>query len=570
MLLGPHVGVLLAYLLTIATASIPGLAAPLLIRQIIDKALPQGDGWQLNLLALAMFVLIMLGSLLGVLQSYLSNSISQTIMFDLRKQLYMHLSGMSLRWFTTHRTGETISRISNDVGAVQGVVGDTFGNVVGNVITLGSTFALMLVLDWRLAVISALALPVFILAAQRVGNLQRSLQRETQEQLGALNSQMQETLSVNGALLLKVFGRQAAEAQAFTSTAQRIRSLNLRRAMIGRWFGMAMGLFGAIGPVVVYWYGGHRVIGAEATTGTVVALAALLPRLFGPIASLASINTTVLSSLALFERIFDYLDLEQEIKEKPDAVELRDARGEIELRDVQFSYIKGQPVLKGVSMVVPAGKFAALVGATGAGKTTIAHLVPRLYDVDSGQVLIDGHDVRDLSLDSLARCLGLVDQEPFLFHASIRDNLRVAQPAASDEEIEAVTHAANIDQFIERLPDGYDTVVGERGYRLSGGEKQRVAIARALLKDPAILILDEATSSVDTLTEAAIQEALARLTRGRTVLAIAHRLSTVLAADIIFVIDDGKVAEQGTHAELVAAGGLYSRLYQRQFGLQPV
>jgi ATP-binding cassette subfamily B protein len=564
-LLWPHRLLLVAFLSAIAVSSLVGLVPPLVIRQIIDHAIPEQDGAQLNRLILVMVAVILLGALNGVLQSFLSNSISQSLMFDLRRRLYGHLAGMSLSWFTANRTGETLSRVSNDVGGVQGVVSDTLGSVFGNVITLTSTFVLMLFLDWRLALFAIVFIPLFIIPARRVGNLQRTLQRETQEQMATMNSQMQETLSVSGALLMKTFGREAMETQAFEQTARQIRNLSIRRAMIGRWFGMAMGLFGSIGPAVVYWYGGHRVIGAEASLGTVVALAGFLPRLFGPTSSLMNVNVQVLSSLALFERIFDYLDLEHEIEDRPGAIDLQDARGHIELRNVDFAYETGQPVLRDISLDVPAGHFAALVGPTGAGKTTIAYLVPRLYDVGAGQVLLDGHDVRDLTLASLGRSVGMVNQEPFLFHASIRENLRYAKSDATDDEVEAAARAANIHDFIAGLPEGYDTVVGERGYRLSGGEKQRVAIARALLKDPAVLILDEATSSVDMQTEAAIQEALDVVTRGRTVLAIAHRLSTVLAADVIFVIDGGRVVESGTHAELLEADGLYARLYRQSF-----
>ncbi len=563
-LLLPHRALLLGYLAAIAFASLVGLAPPLLIRRIIDHAIPDQDGGQLNLLAIAIVAFILVGAFNGVAQSFLGNSISQSVMFNLRDGLYRHLSSMSMRWFTASRSGETLSRINNDVGAVQNVVSETLGSLVGNLITLASTFAIMLVLDWRLALFSIAFIPLFVIPARRVGNVQRALQSETQQQFAIMTSQMQETLSVSGALLMKTFGRQSAEADRFRGVAGQIRDLNVRRAMVGRWFQMGMGLFGTLGPAVVFWYGGHRVIDGAVSLGTVVAMAALLPRVFGPITSLLNAQVTVLSSVALFERIFDYLDIKPEIQEKPDAKALVNPQGEVELRNVDFSYIPGQQVLHDVSLSVPAGHFAALVGPTGAGKTTIAYLVPRLYDVDAGALLIDGQDVRNLTLETLSDNVAMVSQEPYLFHASILENLRYARPDATDAEVEAAARTANIHEFIRLLPNGYETVVGERGYRLSGGEKQRVAIARALLKDPVVLILDEATSSVDSITERAIQEALEHVTRGRTVLAIAHRLSTVLAADVVFVIDHGRVVESGTHAELVAAEGHYARLYAQQ------
>ncbi len=563
-LLAPHKLLLAGFLSALAIASLVGLVPPLLIRQIIDRAIPNDDGSELNLLAAAMAAVIVLGALNTVLQSWLSNSISQSVMLDLRTRLFRHLSSLSLGWFTANRSGDTLSRVNNDVGSLQFVISTTLGEVVGNLITLTSTFALMLALDWQLALFPIVFIPLFVIPARRVGNIQRSLQGQTQTELAAMTSQMQETLSISGVLLMKTFGRREDESRRFEDVAARVRSLSIRRVMAGRWFAMAMGMFGALAPAVVFWYGGHRVLSGDVSLGTVVALAALLPRIFGPAAALLNVNVSMLSSLALFERIFDYLDLEPEIADRPEASQLRDVQGRVAFRNVDFSYVPGQEVLHDVSFEVPPGHFAAFVGATGAGKTTIAYLVPRLYDVNRGQVLIDGCDVRDVTLESLTSNIAMVNQEPFLFHASIRENLRYARPDASDSEIEAACRAANIHAFISNLQDGYDTVVGERGYRLSGGEKQRVAIARALLKDPAVLVLDEATSAVDSVTERAIQDALENLRDGRTVLAIAHRLSTVIRADVVFVIEDGRVVEQGSHAELLANNQRYARLYEHQ------
>jgi ATP-binding cassette subfamily B protein len=562
-----HGKLVLALLAVIVFSALVGLAPPLLIQRIIDKALKPGagDGHLLNVYVVLMLVAVGTGALAGVLQSFLSNTIGQSVMFDLRRGLYRHLTGMSLRWFTANRTGEILSRVSNDVGAVQQVVSDTLGGVAGNIIIAGTTFALMMALDWKLSLFSVAFLPLFIIPARRVGNVQRALVMESQEEVATLNSQMQETLSVSGALLVKTFGRQEGEIDRFEDTARRIRTLNIRRAMVGRWFMMSMGMFSAIAPAVVYWYGGHRVIGDETSIGTVVAFGGLLSRLFGPVSSLLNINVTVLSSLALFERLFDYMDLEQEIADRPGAQPLVDARGHVRFEDVSFSYQQHAATLQHISFDVPPGKFVALVGHSGAGKTTAAYLLPRLYDVNSGRISIDGHDIRDITLESLGNAIGMVNQEPFLFHETIRDNLRYGRPAATDQEIEDAARAANIHDFITRLPYGYGTIVGERGYRLSGGEKQRVAIARALLKDPAILILDEATSSVDSETERVIQQALERLTRDRTVIAIAHRLSTVLKADLIVVLKDGRIVEQGRHSELLALGGVYAGLYRQQF-----
>lgn len=561
-----HVLTVSLLIVVITLGALAGLGPPLLIKSIIDDAiLGDADNSKLNFFILLMIVLVGVSALLAVAQTFLSNVVGQSVMFDLRSRLYRHLSGMSMRWFTANRTGEVLSRINNDVGAVQGVVSDTLGGVVGNVITVMVTFTVMMTLDWKLTLFCVTFLPLFIVPMLRVGKIQRALTGESQESVALMTGHMQETLSVSGALLVKTFGRQEYEIARFDETNARIRMLNVRRAMVGRWFGVGMGLFGSLAPVVVYWYGGHRAIGGEVTPGTIVTFAALLQRLFGPVTQLFSINVTLLSSLALFERIFDFLDLRQEITDAPNAWLLTNVRGEVEFRDVTFSYVDGTPALSNVTFSVPAGGFAALVGQSGAGKTTTAYLLPRLYDVDSGSITIDGEDIRNVTLESLAGAIGMVNQEPYLFHTTILENLRYARPNATDAEIESAARTANIHEFIASLPDGYDTVVGERGYRLSGGEKQRVAIARAILKDPAILILDEATSSLDSQTERAIQDALDTLAKGRTVVAIAHRLSTILAADIIVVLDHGRVVETGRHDELIAKNGAYARLYAHQF-----
>ena len=562
----------LGLLVVVIVNSIVGVGPSLVLQHIVDDALPGsghngGDAGLLNVLIIIFVALIGIGALSGVLQTFLSNIIGQSVMYDLRARLYRHLTHMSLRWFTANRTGEVLSRVSNDVSAVQGVVTDSFSGIIGNLITVGSTFVVMLMLDWRLACFSVVFLPFFLIPARRVGNAQRELFMRTQEEVATLNAQMQETLSVSGALLVKTFGREHQEISRFEETAASVRNLSIRRAMVGRWFMFSMGLFSALAPAVVYWYGGHRVIDDAATLGTVVASASLLTRLYGPASQLLNLNVTVLSSLALFERIFDYLDLEHEIADRPGAIALDDVKGAVSFEDVSFSYHRdGQRLaLEHVSFDVPAGQFAALVGHSGAGKTTCAYLVPRLYDVTGGRITVDGHDLRDIQLESLTAAIGMVNQEPFLFHDTVRMNLRYARPDATDEELEAAARAANIHEVIAALPFGYDTIVGERGYRLSGGEKQRVAIARAILKDPSILVLDEATSSVDTHTERQIQDALERLTKGRTVIAIAHRLSTILNADLIVVLDHGGVVEQGRHAELLARDGVYASLYRQQF-----
>jgi ATP-binding cassette subfamily B protein len=562
----PYRLAVLALLVTVTASALIGLAPPLLFASIIDNVNKTKDVHRVDVDAALIFGAVLAGALLSVVQSYLNNRVGQGVMYDMRNRLYSHLQRMSLRFFTSTRSGEILSRLNNDVGGIQDAVTSSFTTVFSNLIIVATTIVLMAFLDWRLTVFSLAALPLFVIPTRIVGNIQRRLLLRTQERLGDMNAQLQETLSVNGALLTKIFGRQTYEYGRFDATNRDVRDLTFRRLMTGRWFFMLLGLFGSLAPALVYWYGGRQVISGSLTAGEVVAFAALVTRIFQPVTQLLSVWITVQSSLALFERVFDYGDLPAEISESPEATPLENVAGRVTYDDVSFSYGSGARALSEVSLDVAPGQMAAFVGASGAGKTTLTYLLPRLYDVTEGRVLIDARDVRDVTLESLSRAIGVVTQEPYLFHATIRDNIRYARPDATDDEVQAAARAAYIHEFVDALPHRYDTIVGERGYRLSGGEKQRVAIARAVLKNPPILILDEATSSLDSHSERVIQLALDELARGRTTLVIAHRLSTVLQADVIFVLHHGRIVEQGTHGELLARGGHYASLYRHQFG----
>ena len=563
--LGPYSLPFSFVLLCVVVASSLGVAPPLLIRHIIDQALPGKDVGLLTWLVLGMVGLAVAGGLIGVLQSYLNNTVSQRIMLDVRNQMYTHLQGLSLRFFSANRTGDVMSRLTNDVAGIQDTVNSSLLSIISDFFTVTITLVVIFALDWKLALLGISLLPLFIIPTRLVGRRRRQLRREAQQARADLNSHMQETLNISGFLLMKVFHREQDEASRFRAKSQKLMGLELRQSLVGRWFFMLMGLFGAIGPAMIYWWGGRQVIGDAMTIGTIVAFVAYLGRLYGPVSNLATVYVDVQAALALFERIFEYLDTEPDVKESPSARTITSVQGAIEFDGVSFAYVPGRHAIKEMSFRIEPGQSAALVGPSGGGKTTITYLLPRLYDPTSGAIRLDGADIRDVTLHSLRSTMGMVTQEPFLFHTTIRENLQYGKAGATQEELEAACKAAQLHDFIAGLPEGYDAVVGERGYRLSGGEKQRLAIARVLLKDPRIIILDEATSHLDSMSESLIREAFDRLLAGRTSVIIAHRLATVLQADVILVLDRGTLVEQGTHAELLARGGLYARLYETQF-----
>ena len=557
--------VALVALLTLTTAM--DLGSVRLLGAMVDQMTPgRGAVPGLDRL-LILYLAIVLGSaLLGVVETWVNQLIGQGLMHQLRADLHDHLQKLSVRFYTSTRTGEILSRISTDVNAVQQAITGTFTDFLSNALTLGIAFALMRNLNWKLAIATVITLPLWVYPTMRVGDRMRTMMREWHEEAGRMSSHLEETLSVSGSMLVKTFGRQAHETAHFSASNDKLRDLSVQRQMTGRWFNMGTTLFGAVLPGLIYWFGGRAALGGELSVGTVVAFSMLAQRVFGPFAGIARINTTLLSSLALFERLFEYLDAPVEVEERPGAVRLEHARGELAFEQVRFSYVnRGAPPIDDVSFNVPAGRMVALVGPSGAGKTTVTYLLQRYYDPQEGVVRLDGHDLRDLTLESISAAIGTVMQDTYLFHTSLADNIRYGRLDASDEDVRAAAHAAGLDTLIDRLPDGLATTVGERGYRLSGGEKQRVAIARAVLKDPPVLILDEATSSLDSRLEREIREATALLARGRTTLVIAHRLSTVVAADEILVFDRGHIVERGRHQDLLARGGLYASLYHEQF-----
>jgi ATP-binding cassette subfamily B protein len=587
------------------------LLTPLILRQLIDTTIPEGNLNQLVLLSLGLLLIPALGGVVSVGQRRLNASVGEGVIYDLRVALYAHLQRMSLRFFTNTKIGELMSRLNNDVVGAQNAISNTIVNIITNIIQAIAVLLVMLALEWRLTLVSVVVLPLFILAARRLGGRLRDIAREGMNANAQMNAMMNETLNIGGALLVKLFGRTEVEVARFEDRAVQVRDIGVRRAVTGAAFFIIIGLVSAVGTALVYGFGGYYVILGAFTIGTIVAFGAYLTSLYSSLSGLATAPVEFATSVVSFERVFEVIDLPLDIEEQPDALALRDVSGELVFEEVDFRYEvdekillsdvqrfgrmdnvtavlsgtkKTQPsedggeheeigaktqartqALDHISFHVNPGQLAALVGPSGAGKTTLTYLIPRLYDPIEGRILIDGHDLKEVTLESLSAQIGMVTQETHLFHDTFRTNLLYAKLDATQAELEAAARAANIHDFIMDLPDGYDTIVGERGYRLSGGEKQRIALARVILKDPRILVLDEATSHLDSESEALIQEALKHVMANRTSIVIAHRLSTILAADLILVMDRGQIVEHGTHDELLALGGLYASLYDTQF-----
>ncbi len=620
---------IIAILVMIFLATGLSLLTPLILRNLIDVVIPSGDLRNLVLLSIALLLIPAVGGLLNVVQRQLNAQVGESVIFDLRVALYTHLQRMSLRFFTNTRVGELMSRLNNDVVGAQNAISNTLVGIITNVVQAAAVLVVMLRLEWRLTLISIAVLPLFILAARRMGARLRDVAREQMDNNAQMNAMMNETLNIGGALLVKLFGRMSTEVDRFRGRASKVRQIGVRQAVLGTQFFVIIGLLSAVGTALVYGMGGYLAIRGIFTVGTIVAFGAYLTSLYSALQGLANAPVAFATSVVSFERVFEVVDLPLDIGEAPDAIPLQEVHGELVFDQVTFNYQalgssylsqvrrygqmqavtaalsgnddkkhlhtqkggndnvqnptdsmdgenvseadeiprnQARPVaLENISFHVKPGQLVALVGPSGAGKTTLTYLIPRLYDPSDGRILLDGHDLRQVTLASLSEQIGMVTQETHLFHDSIRTNLLYAKLGASQSELEAASEAANIHSFISSLPEGYDTIVGERGYRLSGGEKQRVALARVILKNPRVLVLDEATSHLDSESEALIQDALKRVMAGRTSIVIAHRLSTILAADLILVLDRGQIAERGAHHELLAAGGLYSHLYHTQF-----
>ncbi len=594
------------------------LLTPLILRDLIDKTIPSGNLPRLVMLAIALMLIPAAGGLLGVFQRRLNSMVGEGVIYDLRVALYARLQRMSLHFFTNTKLGELMSRLNNDVVGAQNAISNTIVSLITNIVQAAAVLVVMLTLEWRLTLISIVILPLFILAARQMGQRLRDISRQQMEANAQMNATMNETLNIGGALLVKLFGRVVTEVKRFESRAGLVRDLGIRRALLGAVFFIIIGMVSAVGTAFVYGIGGYLVMQKAFTIGTIVAFGSYMANLYGSLSSLTNAPVDFATSVVSFERVFEVIDLPHDIMEKPDASVLKDVTGELTFEHVTFQYdtsgkglltdvrrygrmenvdavLSGSPpegkekpskltngnsasdeeegvhnqarenALVDINFTAHPGQLVALVGPSGAGKTTLTYLIPRLYDPTMGRILLDHYDLRDVTLDSLSAQIGMVTQETHLFHDTIRTNLLYARLDATQSELEAATRAANIHDFVVDLPDGYDTIVGERGYRLSGGEKQRVALARVILKNPRILVLDEATSSLDSESEKLIQEALKRVMAGRTSIVIAHRLSTILSADMILVFDRGTIVERGTHRELLAQGGLYAQLYETQF-----
>ncbi len=606
----PYRLLMVAMLLLILAHTGLGLLSPLILRDLIDRTIPSGDLMRLAWMSLALLLIPALDGAINVAQRQLSARVGEGVIYDLRMALYANLQRMSLRFFTNTKVGELMSRLNNDVRGAQSAISSTIVNMITQSVRAIAVLAVMFSLEWRMTVISVIILPLFILAARLLGRRLRDMARQQMEVTAQMNAMMNETLNIGGALLVKLFGRRELEIERFGQRAAEVRDLGIRRSLLGSVFSTIIGLISAVGTAFVYGLGGYLVIEGAFTIGTIVAFGAYLGILYGSLQALSNAPVEFATSLVSFERVFEVIDLPTDIPEKPNAITLERVQGDLVFDQVSFAYqggdeaflsnvhrygsmenitatLSGAPpsteghptegreaaprsqarslALEQISFHAAPGQLVALVGPSGAGKTTLTYLIPRLYDPTAGSIRLDNHDLRDLSLESLTAQIGIVTQETYLFHDTIRTNLQYARLDATQEELEAACQVANIHAFIQALPDGYDTIVGERGYRLSGGEKQRLALARVILKDPRILVLDEATSSLDSESEALIQDALAKVLTRRTSIVIAHRLSTILAADFILVMDRGRIVERGTHEALLAQGGLYASLYLTQY-----
>lgn len=552
-------------LAAIIITSVLGVIPPILIKDIVDKALPQKSIWLLGVFVLVSIGVTLLLGLIQVGQTYLNTWISKQIIFNMKNEMYHHLQNMSLAFFSAAKPGEIMTRITNDIEGIEDTFNSTVVNALSSIFTFIATAIALFSMNWKLAILGMIVLPLFIFPTRKVGKARWKIATESQEKIGELNQIIQETLSISGTILSKIFTKEKEELKTFSKVNGEVVKLQLKESVVGRWFMMTINTFTSTGPMLIYFYGGYLFIKGEISIGSIVSFVALLSRLYGPVSQISNLHINVTRSFALFARIFEYFDQKQDIVNKPDAKELSAIRGRVDFEKVSFSYNHKVEVLENMSFSVLPGTMVALVGPSGAGKTTITNLIPRLYEVDAGAVKVDGIDVRDVTLESLRGQIGIVMQEPYLFNDTIEENLRYGKPGATAEEIIDACKAAYIHDFIMSLPEQYKTIVGNRGIKLSGGEKQRISIARVILKDSKIIILDEATSSLDSVSEMYIQKAIVPLLQNRTSFVIAHRLSTILAADQIFVIENGRVAEIGRHEELLQKNGLYKTLYDSQF-----